>query len=55
MKSIFEITLLYVEDDQDIREELSYFLKNRVRTFYVAKDGEEGLELYKKYARFSDF
>ncbi len=48
MKSIFEITLLYVEDDQDIREELSYFLKNRVRTLYVAKDGEEGLELYKK-------
>lgn len=49
MKLVFEITLLYVEDDVNIRGELAYFLKNRVTTLHVAKDGLEGLELYEKY------
>ena len=49
MKSTFDITLLYVEDESSIREELSYFLEKRVKTLYVAKNGLEGLELYEEF------
>ena len=31
-----------------IREELSYTLERKVSKLFVAKDGEEGFELYKK-------
>ncbi len=43
------ISLLYVEDDIDIVEEISYFLNKRVKNLYVANDGKEGLELFEKY------
>lgn len=42
-------SILYVEDEQSAREELSEFLKYFCKKLYVAKDGQEGLELYKKY------
>lgn len=49
-KNIFKnITVLYVEDDLMTMEEISYFLSKHVKKLIVAKDGEEGLELYKKY------
>ncbi len=44
-----DIRLLYVEDDEDIAEEISFFLKRRVKELYVAKDGQEGMELFTKY------
>ena len=43
------ITILYVEDDIDIREELSDILQFSVENLYVATNGKEGLELYKKH------
>jgi len=43
------ITLLYVEDDQDISEEIAFFLKRRVKKLLLAQDGEEGLALYVKH------
>ena len=43
-----DIRLLYVEDDEDIAEEISFFLKRRVKELYVAKDGLEGIELFAK-------
>ena len=49
-KQLFEdVSLLYVEDDEMTLEEISYFLKKYIKKLYIAKDGEEGLELYKKY------
>jgi PAS domain S-box-containing protein len=42
-------TVLYVEDDDSIREELEYFLGKKVQKLYVAKNGEEGLNLYKEF------
>jgi len=42
-------TVLYVEDDEDIAQEVAEFLSRRVQQLYIAKDGQEGLELYKKY------
>lgn len=43
------LEILYVEDDEHTREELEYFLQKRVKKLYVAKNGEEGLALFKKH------
>jgi YesN/AraC family two-component response regulator len=42
-------TILYVEDDKVVNEELSFFLKKIVGTVYTAFNGKEGLIAYKKY------
>ncbi|SFV59888.1 diguanylate cyclase/phosphodiesterase (GGDEF & EAL domains) with PAS/PAC sensor(s) [hydrothermal vent metagenome] len=42
-------TLLYVEDEDGIRDQLSRFLGYFSGELYLAKDGKEGLELYKKH------
>ena len=44
-----EITLLYVEDEAIIRDELVEILKEEVAELYVAKNGQEGLELYQDH------
>lgn len=41
-----KISLLYVEDDEDIRDELVDFLELYFESLYVAKNGEEGLALF---------
>lgn len=41
--------ILYVEDDKDTADEISFFLRNYTNTLYVASDGAEGLELFKKH------
>ena len=41
-------TVLYVEDNIDISEEVSFFLKTQVKELFIAYDGIEGLEQYKK-------
>lgn len=41
--------LLYVEDNESIRTALGKRLKIKVKNLYVAKDGQEGLEKFKKY------
>ncbi|WP_320036247.1 diguanylate cyclase [Halarcobacter sp.] len=46
-KNILEsATVLYVEDEDLIREEMYYFLNRYVKKLYVAKNGEEGLKLF---------
>lgn len=37
------IKVLYVEDEDMIREEVTYFFKKHIPDFYTAKDGEEGI------------
>lgn len=49
-KELFkDITLLYVEDDLMTQEEVSFFLKRYVKELYIANNGVEGLELFKKH------
>ena len=43
-----QIRVLYVEDDEGIRDELTIFLKRFIKDITVAKNGKEGLELYKE-------
>lgn len=40
--------VLYVEDDATHREELKIFLKRRVGKLFLAADGREGFEMFKK-------
>lgn len=44
-----KLSLLYVEDDLNTSEELEYFLQNKVKKLYIAKNGQEGLDLFEKY------
>lgn len=43
------LEILYVEDENKTRNELASFLNKRVKNFYIAKDGQEGIELYNKF------
>lgn len=49
-KYLKKITILYVEDDKNTREELEFFLENKVLKLYSAKNGEEGLALFKEHS-----
>ncbi len=45
-----EISILFVEDDEEVRVEISNFLeKQSFKNIYIAKDGREGLKKYYKY------
>lgn len=43
------LTVLYVEDEDDIRDQLCVFLKRRCRKVYTAANGKKGLEAFQKY------
>ncbi|MGD9787236.1 MAG: putative bifunctional diguanylate cyclase/phosphodiesterase [Sulfuricellaceae bacterium] len=47
--SLKELTLLYVEDDDDIREELARYLRRRSGNLWTAVNGQEGLELFRQH------
>ena len=47
-KLLNRLTILYVEDDDTIRNELSQLLSNFFQTVYSAVDGEDGLNVYKE-------
>ncbi len=40
-------SILYVEDDDEIREQLCQFLRRRVGTLYTATNGRDGLESFR--------
>ncbi|MDY0052223.1 MAG: response regulator, partial [Aliarcobacter sp.] len=42
------ISILYVEDENDVREFTSRLLTSLLKNVYSARDGQEGLELYKE-------
>lgn len=42
------ITVLYVEDEEMIREEVSYFFKKYIKNFHTASNGIEGIEVFNK-------
>ncbi len=49
LKYLKEITLLYVEDEPQLQEQIASFLKDIVGKLYLASNGEEALELYKQH------
>ncbi len=48
-KIILRLKVLYVEDDESIRNELTLVLLKFFGKVYAAKDGEDGLLVYKKH------
>jgi len=46
---IKDITILYVEDEDDVRDGYTRALKRVSHQLYTASNGSEGLELYKKF------
>ena len=43
------IKILYVEDDEQAREELQDVLKRRAGKVMIAENGKQGLELYRDF------
>ncbi len=50
MSNINELTLLYVEDDQELREQFVRILKPKFKQVFEAEDGLHALELYEKHS-----
>jgi len=48
VEALKSLSLLYVEDDLETREELAMMLAPWVGTLYVAADGQDGLDLFKE-------
>lgn len=42
------LTVLYVEDDVDVRDQLAEYLRRRVARLLIASHGAEGLEVYRQ-------
>ncbi len=43
-----DVSVLYIEDDEEIAQEIRFFLNSRVKILFFAKDGEDALEIYKE-------
>lgn len=41
-----EVSVLYVEDDLPVRDQLAQFIRRRVGTLHLAANGQEGLEAF---------
>ena len=48
-ESLRGLSVLYVEDDEEIREQLARILRRRVGALYLAGNGQEGLEAYRRH------
>ena len=48
-KKMNSYTLLYIEDDNEVRQYISSFLKRYFKEVYQSASAEEGLKLYKKH------
>ncbi len=48
MKALKNLNILYVEDEDEIIEKYSYFLRELCHILYIARDGEEAYQLYKE-------
>jgi len=46
MSSLKNLTILYVEDEEDTREHLYFYLENSFKKVFMAKNGLEGLDIY---------
>lgn len=49
MSELSKLTVLFVEDEQDLRDALEGAIGDEFAKFIVARDGEDGLKKFKKY------
>ena len=50
MSNLDELTLLYIEDDNELREQFMRILKPKFKEIYEASNGLQALERYKQYS-----
>ena len=50
MSSLVELTLLYIEDDNELRKQFVRILRPKFKKIYEASDGVEALEKYEKHS-----
>ena len=50
MSKLSKLTLLYVEDDKELREQFMRILKSKFKDVYEASDGLQALELYAQHS-----
>ncbi|MBL0708988.1 MAG: response regulator transcription factor [Sulfurimonas sp.] len=50
MSNIADLTLLYIEDDDELRQQFVRVLRQKFKKIYEASDGEEALQMYEKYS-----
>ncbi|MBA4416317.1 MAG: hypothetical protein C0392_00175 [Syntrophus sp. (in: bacteria)] len=48
-KGKLEISVLYVENESTMREKIAEILRNQVKNVYIAKDGIEGLNIFREH------
>ncbi len=48
-ENLKKFTLLYAEDDKSVQKEMLEYFESYFKKVYLANDGEEALELYKKH------
>jgi len=48
MKVLKNLNILYVEDEESVIEQYTYFLEESCRTVFIARDGEEAYRLYQE-------
>jgi len=49
LKTLKNLTILYVEDEERIIDKYAYFFKECCNTLYLARDGEEAYESYQEH------
>ncbi len=49
MEKLKNCTILYIEDDDITRENISSYLKRQCKNLYIAVDGQDGLEQFKEH------
>ena len=42
-------SLLYIEDDLEVRENIAEYFQHNIENVYLAADGAEGFEIFEKY------
>jgi len=50
LQYIKDLRVLYLEDDENTRGMVEFFLRDKVKTLYVGEDGKEGYSLYKEHS-----
>jgi len=47
--NLSDISILFVDDDTDMRQSFDFFMRDNIKDLYLAKDGVEGLDLFYEY------
>jgi diguanylate cyclase (GGDEF)-like protein len=44
-----DVSILFVDDNMDLRQSFDFFMRDSIKNLYLAKDGVEGLDIFYEY------